>query len=564
MKIRPLTFIFRFFITGFTLILMTALVSPAFANEIGLTARVANNEISLEDSFQLSLTVNGVMNAPEPQLPSLPDFRIRSSSTSSSTQIINGKKSVSVNYYYQLVPLKTGTFVIKPATLVLAGVAYRSEPITISVSKPDPNLQTTNSPAYVETSISNANPYVNEQVIYTFKLFRRVGAKNFDLKLSYPDSDFRKEDMGDAKNYSRTLNGVPYQIHELSTALYPIHSGTFEIPPAILDLDLLNRTRNSSRRSPFSSFFNDPFFGSRASLVHKTLRSKPIKVQVQPFPKEGKPKNFSNIAGQLSISADIGKKELKVGDTTTLTVTVKGPGSVKNLSLSLPEMENKFKVYPDQPESQLTVKGNRLNGQKVFKFALVPLNEGTNTLPGITLPYFDPIKIRYANAETGPIALTVLPAGDSEKLNVAELVGSQESGTNNSVQTMAEDIFPIHTQLTDFENILSPGSIYLRFAGVMIVPPILFFLFSVYARYDQRLRYDTAFVRNRKAFKVAHQKFKTLSNSPKSNPREFVKVLSEIFREYIGNKLNLQGKAITSQEVERKLMDRNYPQEQAV
>jgi len=563
MKISPLKFIIRFFLTGFALLLMTGLASPALAGEIGLTARVDENEISLEEHIQLSLTVNGVMNAPEPQLPPLPDFRIRSSSTSSSTQIINGQIKVSVTYIYQLIPLKTGSFIIEPAILKLAGVTYQTKPIAITVSYPDPNSPTTKSPAYVETFISNANPYVNEQVIYTFRLYRRVEAKNLDLKMAYEDSKFRKQSMGDAKIYSRTINGVQYKVHELSAALYPIHAGKVEIPPAILKLDLIDRSRNSRGRNPFSSFFDDSFFGSRATLVHKTLRSQPIPVKVRPLPKEGRPRNFANIVGDLTISANIGKKELEVGDTTTLTVTVKGPGSVKDLSLSLPEMEEQFKIYPDQPESQLSVRENTLNGEKVFKFALVPLKEGYKTIPSIAFSYFDPATKKYLTLETIPIALTILPAHDKENLNIAESFQSKVPGSKNSVQILGEDILPIHTQLSDFENNLLSESNYFLFAGGMVVPPVLFFLFTGYVRYNQRLRYDTAFVRNRKAFKLANQKLKLLSASAESNPREFVKQLSAIFREYIGNKLNLQGKAITSLEVERKLMDRHYPQEQA-
>jgi len=344
MKKSRLKIVFRFFLTGFALLLITGLASPALAEEIGLTARVDKNEISLEEPIQLSLIVRGVMNAPEPQLPPLPDFRIRSSSTSSSTQIINGQIKVSVTYIYQLVPLETGSFIIAPAILYLAGVTYQTKPITIAVSYPDPNSPTNKSPAYVETFFSNANPYVNEQVIYTFRLYRRVKAKNLDLKIAYEDSDFRKQDMGDAKINSKTINGVQYRVHELLTALYPIHAGKVEIPSAILELDLIDRARNSPGRNPFSSFFDDPFFGSRATLVHKTLRSQPIPVRVRALPKEGRPGNFSNIVGNLTISADIGKKESGIGDTTTLTVTVNGPGSVKDLSLSLPEIEEPWRI----------------------------------------------------------------------------------------------------------------------------------------------------------------------------------------------------------------------------
>ena len=559
----PLKLMIRFFLTGFAFLLMTGLASPAPDKEIKLIARVDKNKISLEDTIRLSITVNGLTNAPEPQLPPLPGFRVRSSSTSSSTQIINGQRNISVTYIYQLVPLKTGSFIFEPATLQYAGITYQTKPITITVSTPDPSLPTTQSPTYVKTFISNANPYVNEQVIYTFQLYRRVEAKNLDLEMSYEDSEFRKQSMGDAKTYSRTINGVQFRVHELSTALYPIHAGKLEIPPAILELDLIGRSRNSAGRNPLSSFFDDPFFRSRIAGVHKTLRSQPIPLIVLPLPKEGRPKNFSNIVGDLAISSNLGKNELQVGDTTTLTLTVKGPGSVKDLSLSLPEIEKQFKIYPDQPESQLSVRDHTLNGEKVFKFALVPLKEGHQTLPPIGLPYFDPVAKKYLTAETIPITLTILPSHDKEKLNLAESLLSKEPGTKNSVQILGEDILPIHTRLSDFEKSVLSGANTFLFAGGMIGPPFMFLLFTAYVRYKQRLKYDTAFVRNRKAFKLANQKLKRLSASSESNPREFAKQLSEIFREYIGNKLNLQGKAITSLEVEQKLMGHQYPQEQA-
>ena len=561
MKFRSSTVTIRYLLTCIQLVLMTVLASTAYADNIELTAQVDQNKISMEDSVQLSLTVIGVMNSPEPQLPPLPDFRVRTLSTSSSTKIINGQRDVSVTYHYQLTPLKTGSLVIKPAILELAGITYRSIPISISVSKGSPRQKTT-SLAYVEASVSNANPYVNEQVIYTFRLYRRVEARNLDLRMSYEDRDFRKEEMGDAKTYSRTINGIQYRVHELSTALYPIHAGDMEISPAVLELNLLDRAGNAPRRSPFSGFFNNGIFGSQGSWVHKTLRSQPIPIQVRPLPKNGKPKHFSNIVGDLTLSAVLGKKELDVGDTTTLTVTLKGPGSVKGFSLSLPEMEEYFKVYPDQPESKLSVLDNTLTGKKTFKFALVPLKAGNNTLPSITLPYFDPARKKYVIAKTTPIALTILPTGDRENINLTESFPAQKNGTKNSVQTMGEDILPIHTRLSDFEDNWMKESNLISFAGSVITPPALFLLFTAYIRYNQRLKYDTAFVRNRKAFKVAHQKLKHLSESPGPNSREFAKNLSEIFREYIGNKLNVQGKAITSLEVEHKLMDRHYPEDQ--
>lgn len=553
---------------NFRLILITAAlllsmaVSPVLAEEISMTATVDKNEISLEDTLRLSISIHGVQNSGEPQLPLLPEFRVRPAGTSSSTRIINGQISASITYSYQLTPLETGTFTIEPARLNLNGTIYKTDPVTISVSKSSGKTARTDVPAFVETQISNTRPFVNEQIIYTFKLYRRVEAKNLNLAMSYEDTDFRKVDMGDAKTYPQVRNGIQYQVHELSSALYPIHAGMVEIPPAILELDLVNRNRSIPGRDPFSRFFDDPFFGSGASFVHKVLRSEPIRIEVQPLPQAGKPDKFSNLVGQFQVSSSLGKEELTVGDSTTLTVTVKGPGNIGQLSLDPPDAADVFKIYPDQPESTLKPEGNTLTGEKAFKFALVPLKFGKRTLPSLAVNYFDPVQKKYVTARTKSYPLTIIAAGDKEELKVTESMAPEDMQADNSIKVLGEDILPIHTRLTDFKQEAIDRSDVITSAAALIVPPILFFLFAGYERHRFRLRHDVAFSRNRNAFKVAANKLKFLDASPHSNSRELVKNLSEIFREYIGNKLNFQGKAFTSLEVERKLKDRMYPEDQ--
>ncbi|MFQ5449061.1 MAG: BatD family protein [Nitrospinaceae bacterium] len=548
-------------LTGLFFIMGTG--SLSLAEEIGLQATVDTNELTLEDSLRLSITVKGVQNAPSPELPPLPNFRVQSAGTSSATEIVNGVTNVQVTYDYRLTPKQTGTFVIGPARLELAGIVYKSDPITVTVKKPSGKKTQARSLAYVETFVSNPRPFVNEQVIYTFKLYRRLDAKNLDLSMSFDDTDFRKEDMEDARTYNQVINGIPYQLHELSVALFPIHAGRVKIPAAVLELDLINRSKKGAGRDPFSMFFEDPFFASGAKTVHKVLRAEPIEVEVQPLPEKGRPPDFSNLVGPVEISAHLEKEQLEVGDSATLTVTVSGPGNVKDFSLPFPDLRSTFKVYPDQPEVKRTVKENNLTEEKIFRFALVPLKEGEFMLPPLGLSYFDPVREKYERAETRPFALSVLPSSGEEKLKVSEPERPEESEPENKVKIIGEDIFPIHTRLADFRNMAFTASDVGRFAMGFLFPPALFFALAGVIRHRQRLKYDVAFFRSWNAFKMADQRLKQLSGSPNSNPKEFVKELSEILREYIGNKLNLRGKAITSREVESKLKEKHYSKELA-
>ena len=260
---------------------LISLSAAATANEVKLSATVDKNELTLEDTLQLSLTVEGVQNAPPPRLPEIADFRVRSRGTASSTRINNGETRISFTYNYLLAPTKTGSFEIGPSSVEVQGKTYRSKPIRVKVSKASRNPSAASTLAYVETSVSNKNPYVNELIVYTFRLYRKVDAKNLDLKLSYDDSQFRKEDMGDAKIHARVINGVRYHVHELSVALFPIHPGKVTIPRAEIELDLMNRRGNASRQDPFSLFFDDPFNRSRNQAIHKILRSDPIPLNVK-------------------------------------------------------------------------------------------------------------------------------------------------------------------------------------------------------------------------------------------------------------------------------------------
>ncbi len=555
---------FTFKLSKFSKILTTlfwiALTSPAWADDISVLATVDRNQITLEDSLQLSITIQGTQNTPPPELPSLPDFRVASSGTSSSTQIVNFERSVSIIHNYRLTPMSTGQFKIGPIRVRANGKTYATKPIIIAVKKPTAPDQSGDKPVFVETRVSKNEAFIGEQLIYTFKLFHRVEAKNFDLSMPFGASYFQKEELGKAKAYQTVVNGIQYQVQEISVALFPIKTGKAEIPPAALEFDIYYRTQNRNNRRGFNQFFNDPFFSQGTRAEHKVLRSKPLFVEILPLPAQGKPIGFKNTIGEFSIQANLGKNDLEVGDTTTLTITVSGKGNVRGISFPEPDLKNLFKIYPDQPELKQTVTGMQISGEKIFKFALVPLKPGPMTLPEFTLSYFDPVKIGYRQVKTTPIKMNIRPSSTPESLNLVQSPPNGNTIVKPEIEILGEDILPLHTKLDDFQNIENPLNL-----SVMIgfVSPAIFFLISAFfIQQKKRLTTDVAFYRSQKAFKTATQKLKILDHSNKMDSKEFASELSEILREYIGNKLNMEGKAITAAEVEPKLKESDFDTQQ--
>ena len=530
------------------------LLNPvAQGQEISVTATVDKNRLSLEDVLQLSIVIQGTQNTPPPELPSLPDFRVVSAGTSSSTQYINTQRSVSITYNYRLTPMNTGTFVIGPTRVRANGKTYATQPITIAVQneaqKPSNQETTGNKNAFVVTTLSSKKAYVGEQLVYTFRLFHRVDAKNLNLRLPFDKTRFHKEELGEPKTYIKINNGLQYHVQELSLALFPLKKGLHEIPSAMIELDLFHPMKNRSRRDPFSQFF-----GQRTQAEHKVLRSQSLSIEVLPLP-DGAPEGFENIIGQFNISAELGKNDLEVGDTTTLTVTVSGKGNVQDIIFDEPDLKSYFKIYPDKPEFHQTVQNNQIMGEKVFKFALVPLEAGSRTLPKFSLAFFDPGKAQYRVAQTQPISLNIKPSAAKEELNLVQ--SRQQNAQAPEIEILGRDIFPIYTELDKFQNARShsPAFLATRFGS----PVLLFFISAFIIKRQRRMKHDVAFYRRRNAYKNATRRLKKMSeHSDPSAPKEFGRELSEVLREYVGNKLNLQGKAITAEEVETRLKEADY------
>ena len=544
-------------------ILLSFLLTPAlsaigFGEDISVTATVDKNSLTIEDILRLSIVIRGTQNTPPPELPSLPSFKVSAAGTSSSTQYINTQRSVSITHNYRLTPMKTGTMIIGPARVRINGKTYSTQPITIEIQKSSNNSTPRGKTAFVEASLSSKKAYIGEQLVYTFRLFHRVDAKNLNLKLPFDSKWFHKENLGEPKSYIRIINGIQYHVQELSMAIFPLMKGLVNIPASAIELDLLYKTQNRNRQDPLSQFFSDPFFSQRTQVQHKVLRSQPLVVDVLPLPK-GAPKGFKNLIGEFEISSKIGKRNLEVGDTTTLTVTVSGTGDIKGVTIEEPDLKNHFKIYPDKPEVKQIVDKNQIRGEKVFKFALVPLVKGRKTLPQFTLPYFDTKKGGYYIAKTQAIPLNIKPSSTEERLNLVKPNQKSLTIDKPEIQILGKDILPIYTDLNKFQNNRTYSLVYM---GVGFGSPIILFFISLFLmKRKNRMKYDVAFYRRHNAFKKANQRLKHMKAQAES--KEFARQISEILREYIGDKLNLEGKAITAEEVEVCLKESTYQLSQA-
>ncbi len=528
-------------------LLLFLLAAPAFAQGIRVT--IDRPEATVRDQLVLAVTIEGSQSA-RPQLPDLSPFQVVPRGQQSQFNMVNGRTTVSITYNYLLVPKRTGTFTIGPAAVEIDGKTYQSRPFSVRI------LEASATPSESETlfitaSVSDKSPYVGEQVIYTWRFYRRVRAENAQLLTPFEFDGFLVEDLGDVREYTTTRGGQEFLVSEIRKALFPQEEGRLTLPATRLSCQVLVRSRG--RRG---SLLDEFFGGARAE--ERVLTSRPIEVEVRPRP--AAPRGFSGLVGEFEISSRISKRELSVGESATWRLTVSGKGNAQMIGEpALPELAA-FKVYDDKPESSVERSGAELRGSRSFVKALVPLEEGELTVPAVTLTYFDPEAGTYRTASTAPIALAVRPSEGKEELRLTESVAPTTGKV--AVRILADDILPIYKGLdavaaAPFGHRAGPAWL----AGVL-APPLVFFGLLLALRRRRHLETNVELVRRRAALRTATKALGGVEKAAKQGEsREAARLASRVLREYVGDKVALEGSALTPAEAATQLERRGVDAE---
>jgi len=413
--------------------------------------------------------------------------------------------------------------------------------------------------AFVTQHVDVKDPYVHQQIVYTFRFLRRV--QSVEAQWDPPSfQGFWVEDLGKERQYEKVLNGQRYAVTELKKALYPLSDNPGQIGETRLTCKLVVQQRGAQRG--MDSFFGSSFFGSRGQTVMKNLGARPIPLDIRPLPEAGRPEGFEGLVGSFVVRAETGQTRLQVGDSTTLTVTVTGNGNLRDLvELSPGEMPG-FKVYPDKPSFQVNIQGDTLHGTKVFKKALVPIEHGTLEIPPQEVPYFDPGKGSYQIASTAPILLTVEENGDKEPLNL--VTAAALPGSKSSIKILGKDILPIHTGLAGARRQFPSGMGLYAILASLLLPPVTFLACYGRKRRLDRLETDQHIVRRKEARKKAtHLLREAKRRIHQPEDKEYFGELSRSLKGLVGDKLNLNTMACTPMEIERCLLDKGMIEEKA-
>ncbi len=516
-----------------------------YAADTTFTAGVDKNTVALDDTVQYTLTVAGQSGSvPKPDLPKFTNLSVVSQGQSSNFSFVNGQMSSSVSFVYTLGPEKTGPAHIGSASLTIGGKTYTTEPISITVTKaegkktqpqsrpgirsmfpgfPDDDdffnsrlsrqAQPIKDPVKTELKASQTTVYVNQQIMLTFTFYRKANV--YRVQYSPPDTkgfwDIKlPEDKNDRE---ASLNGVRYLAHDLKTILFPTTAGDFTVGSATLNVQ------------------TDPFSAAQS------MKTNAIKIRVLPLPKEGKPESFSGAVGDYQMDVSLKQSKIERGQPVQLTAKIWGRGNIQTISEPVIALPQEFKKLSATGKEDTTKDSSGLSGSKSFDIVLIPLKEGSFTLPPFEFSFFDPVKKQYRTLKSKELNLTISPSSTP----LPE--GYEKSLTGEPAKKPVGIAIPWDKIKTVILKTVTSIFFWIPVTAIIAFAIII----SLYRKYRARFAADPAKTRQRQALKVARNRLKKATRLLKKNDlKEF---LSEIFNataKYLGDKYGFSAAGITT------------------
>ncbi len=546
----------------------------ALADEPSFTVS-APQQVAEGERFRVTWTLDA--RPDDFQAPSFNGFRrISGPSTSSgtSTQIINNQVTTTVSYSYTFVleAIEKGTFTIPPARAVIDGREHVSESARVEVtdgpaapaqpSQPRQEERGDTRPGpddiFIRAEVSNSSPFQGEQVIVSYKLYTRLSVQNYNIERLPAFQGLWAENITPSGQPSVTRELIGEDIYNVAEirrmAVFPQRSGEITIEPMEVEMAVRMRAADSRRPgSPFDDFFGGSPFSRHQTITHRE-RSEPFVLQVERLPAEGRPEGFTGLVGNFELRADLSPDNIDVNDAASLTVTLSGQGNMRMAELPDISFPRHLDIFDPQVTDDIRASSSGIEGSRQFEHVIIARSTGDFEIPALSFSYFDPGSRRYRTQEAGPFSLMVH----------GELVTDPDAPGRRPMRWQTEDIRYIHTGSVNWQ---STGDLFYRstrFFLLAALPLILLIVFLIIWKKHMQSNADVHGMRIKRARNVAVRRLKHAEKLLKANQKEAF--FEEIFKAlwgYVSDRLEIPVSRLNKENVAAAFSSRHIPSDLA-
>lgn len=404
--------------------------------QLQFAAQASQNSVEINERILIEYEMNfdgDNFEAPDFELSG---FRVIAGPNQSISQAwVNGHSSFKKSYSFMLVPLKKGTFNIKPAVIEYNGKLYKSNSVKIQVAGQE-NQEVVVSPSKFSTSslflvadVSNPNPYINEPVIVTYKLYfgynLNIAGWNEIEKPKY--NNFWSQNIDVPLNPEEgTYKGQRIRYAVLrKTILYPQKSGKLEIEPLTLDIDYEAPTGRTT------------IFGEMETVPSNKRVSSGVKeITAKALPEAGKPEDFSGAVGDFSFDVVPSRTMVKSGEPIQIVLSVNGNGNFKLFKLPTLTVPDALDVYDPEHKDAVTAQPLGMEGKTTDTYTVIPEFKGNHVIKPIKFSYFDTNTHSYKTLSSNEIKIDVLDGSSVAGNNPNPLQKNSKNNANEETDSV--------------------------------------------------------------------------------------------------------------------------------
>ncbi|MDO3385769.1 BatD family protein [Gilvimarinus sp. SDUM040013] len=380
---------------------LTLVLFAATAHSANFTAEAARTNININDQLEVTFRLeNGPVDSGIDLSPAQSDFEILNIERHVESYTVNWEKSTFVVWRATLAPKRLGQLTI-PAINV---AGQQSNPITINVAEPPTSAADPNAETFLEVTADKTSVYVQQQILLTARLYSKyawTGKEIKDFALNNALIEAVSED-----EYITELDGTKHLVYEVTFALYPQSSGTFEIP----GFDYAVQLRSGSSRS-LLNLNNGPI---------RRGKSQPLSIEVKSIPASNGtgawlPASKVELSQHFSRSPD----DLVAGEPVTRRITINAQGlhPTQIPPIEFDDIEG-FSVYRDKAQTDETRSGSGINASRIETLAMVPNQAGRSRLPPLTLRWYNTLTNSYETATLPAVdVVATAPTGSTATSN---------------------------------------------------------------------------------------------------------------------------------------------------
>ena len=360
----------------------------AAAEEVSV--RVEPNPPPANESFSLIFEIEGAVDDEPDFKPLERDFRVLGRNQQTSIRLLNGHQRRSTMWTLSVLP-KHGPPLVVPS---IAFGTLKTAPLPLTFASgaasapPDDGL-------LLESEATPTQPYVQQEVLYTVRLWRRYEISNASLSEPAFSGDVVVKPLEEERRSEQQRNGQRYEVVEKRFVVYPQKSGPLTIKPAEVTAQVVKRN--------FSLFDNF----SQAMATRRVV-SNPVSLEVRPVPAgfpQGKP---WLPARALSLQDDWvpDLRRAKLGEPVTRTLTLWADGlTAGQLPPLVVEPPAGWKGYPERPQTNDQQQDGGFHGVLAQKLALIPQRAGSAEVPALEIPWWNTTTDSLAMARVAPVTL---------------------------------------------------------------------------------------------------------------------------------------------------------------